>query len=405
MLNLLENKGYFSVVGANHRSSTMLFRDKLVIKNSQIANVYDRLLKTGIRQTFVVSNTDRTEFYIFHDPANDPATEIIKLLSAHAGVGRGEIESQTYIFKDSEAYKHLLAVCCALDSLVIGDTKTRDSIDVSYNNAKHAGMTGLELDFLVSNALTVSNRVFKETKINRHPVSIPAALTQVARDLHGDLGDCTGLLIGSGEMGEMLATSLISTGIAHFVVAHPILSRAEAVGKMLNCHVGGMEDLPILLENSDLVLTSLNSRQFTLTSDTIKTAIRKRRRKPVLIIDTGVPGDVDYSAANLEDAFLYTLDDLEKVTREGMQTRELETEKAWDIVQVEVDNIFSYKKNTTGTIGSNLGDNLIENLRQNALAKADGDADKATQLFVQSLMAHLENKSDLTTPEPADSSE
>ena len=88
-----------------------------------------------------------------------------------------------------------------------------------------------------------------------------------------------------------------------------------------------------------------------------------------------------------------------------MQTRELETEKAWDIVQVEVDHIFSDQKNTNRTIGSNLGDNLIENLRQNALAKADGDADKATQLFVQSLMAHLENKSDLTTPEPADSSE
>ena len=383
----------------------MLFRDKLVIKKSQLANFYDRLLDAGIRQAFVVSNTDRTEIYIFHDPTNKPIAEIIKLLSAHAGFGRGEIESQSYILTNSEAYKHLLAVCCALDSLVIGDTRSRDVINDSHNHAKQAGMTGLELDFLVRNALNTSKRVFRVTRINRQPVSIPAALTGVARDLHGDLGNCTGLLIGAGEMGEMLATSLISTGLAHLVIAHPILSRAESVSQTLNCHVGNMDDLPLLLEKSDLVLTSMNSRQITLTRNTIKTATTKRRRKPILIIDTGVPGDVDFAVADLEDAFLYTLDDLEKVTREGMQTRELETEKAWDIVQVEVNNIFSSEKQFTETTEDTLANELIENLRQNALTKAHGDADKATQLFVNSLRNHLKINADINISETTDSSE
>ena len=250
-MNLI--KEYFLVVGANHRSSTMLFRDKLAITEMQLTNVYDRLVDAHIEQFFVLSTIDRTEIYVYQDPATDPTTEIIMLLSAHAGVGRADIEAQTYVLKNSEAFIHLLAVASGLDSLVIGDLRVKDALDAAYHAARHKGMTGTELNYLLTKVFAASKRVYRETKINRQPVSIPAALTQVTRDLHGDLANCTGLLIGTGEMGEMLATSLVSTGLAHLVAIHPDLSRAESMAQTLNCHVGRIEELAELLEKSDIV--------------------------------------------------------------------------------------------------------------------------------------------------------
>jgi glutamyl-tRNA reductase len=213
-------------------------------------------------------------------------------------------------------------------------------------------------------------------------------LTQVARDLHSDLANCTGLLIGTGEMGEMLATSLVSTGLAHLVAIDPDLSRAESMAQTLNSHVGRIEELAELLEKSDIVITSMNSRRFTLTRDTIKMATARRRRKPILIIDTGVPGDVDFSMEELDDAFLYTLDDLEKVTREGMVTREKETENAWNIIQDELNGVFCEQEESINTKAVGVSDNFIETLRQKALTDSLGDADKATKLFFQSLKKH-----------------
>ena len=203
-------------------------------------------------------------------------------------------------------------------------------------------------------------------------------------------------------MGEMLATSLLSAGLAHLVVTHPTLTKADSIGQILNCHVGRMEELPILLAKSDIVLTSMNTRRFTLTRDTIKSASTIRRRKPILIIDTGVPGDVDYAAVELEDAFLYTLDDLEKVTREGVKTREVETNKAWKIVEDEVTNVFTEQNKLVSDNKGLMSNDFIEGLRQKALAEALGDADKATQLFFQSLKQYEKATKVLPGVEPND---
>ena len=402
MTDLLGRKKTFMVVGANHRSSTMVFRDKLAIKESQMAKVQDRLFEAGVEQSFVLSANDRTEIYVCHDPLSDPASEIIKLLSAHAGVGRRDIEAQTYVLTESEAIKHLFAVCCALDSLVIGDPRTRQFLTSSYNKARLTGMLGVDLSLLIDKALAASKRVLRETEISRRPVSIPAAATQVARDLHGDLAHCYGLLIGAGEMGEMLATSLFSAGLSHLVVTHPNLTTAETLGQQLNCHVGSMEELPQLLAKSDIVLTSVNSRRFTLTRDAVKAATTARRRKPILLIDTGVPGDIDYTTAELEDAFLYSLDDMERVTREGMETQEAETEKAWNIVNEEVNKVLSNPQDLPYKNDGRHGYGSIEDLRQEALAAALGDADKATRLFLQNLERHGSNLKNFSNGELKD---
>ena len=163
-------------------------------------------------------------------------------------------------------------------------------------------------------------------------------------------------------------------------------TKAEAIAQELNCHMSDMVNLPALLAKSDIVLTSMNSRRFTLSLDPIQGALKQRRRKPIFLIDIGVPGDIDQEIEALEDAYLYSLDDLERVTRTGWESREKEAEKAWAIVDEETDKLFAslsgplsrHHEKETPSDG-------LEILRQEVLQASRGDADRATQMILNRL--------------------
>ena len=386
MANASGQDNVLIVVGANHRSSTMLFRDKMTIRNGQLRLFLDRLNDAGIGHSLVTSNSDRTEIYVGPTPGTDSVAEIVKLLSAHSGLSRADVEAQTYGLTGRDAVRHLLAVCCRLDGLVIGDPRPVHNLKNGFDSARKKNLAGGVIELAMTGAFNAAARVHRETEIGRRPVSIPAAAIQVARDLHGDLGTCRGLLVGAGEMGELLANSFLSAGLKTLVVAHPISAKAEALGHQLNCHVGDMEALPALLAKSDIVLTSVNSRRFTLSIDPVRGALKQRRRKPMFLIDTGVPGDIDPTIESLEDAYLYSLDDLERVTREGWASREREAEKAWAIVDEETDKILA---SLPGALPGHHEEepplDSLEILRQEALRASSGDAEQATQMILDRL--------------------
>jgi glutamyl-tRNA reductase len=378
-------EGSLIVIGANHRSSTMLLRDRLYISETALPSFYKRLREAGFDQAIILSTTDLTEIILAAPSTSlkEAAAEVIKLLSAHAGESRSEIESQTYTLSDQEAVRHLFAVAAALDSLVIGDTQQLGQLRNAHRLARINAMTGDYLDILIVAAQKTAERIGRETEIGQRPVSIAAAAVQVARDLHGDLDNSSCLLVGAGEMGEMLASSMRSAGLGNLMVSHPTASRADTLGQHLNCHVGAMENLAQLLTQSDIVLTAMNTRRFILDAEALKAATKARRRKPIFVIDTGVPGDVDPAAETLEDVFLYTLDDLERVTREGRASRAEEAETAWAIVDDEAGKIKFSDINPTDSAENTASD--IENFRLAALKEANGDAEKATRLLLDRL--------------------
>lgn len=377
------------LVGANHRSSTMQLRDRLFVNEASLPAFYERLREAGLRQAVILSTTDVTEVIAVSDGDNGGqagAEEIVRLLTAHAGVSRSEIENQTYILSANEAIKHVFAVAGALDSLIIGDQQILGRLRAGHRIARSTGMSGAGLDRLLTAAEAASERIGRETEIGRRPVSIAAAAVQVARDLHGDLSRCTGLLIGAGEMGEMLASGMVSAGLGNLIVAHPSATRADQLSQHLNCHAGAMEDMDQLLTQADIIVTSMNKRSYILDAGVVNAATKARRRKPIFLIDTGVPGDVDPAVEKIEDAFFYTLDDLERVTREGRASREAEAEKAWAIVSTEAEK-FSFPSSTDRASDSkSISDDQVEELRKEALKDAGNDADKATKLLLERLM-------------------
>ncbi|MFL2780869.1 MAG: glutamyl-tRNA reductase [Rhodospirillales bacterium] len=380
--NLNTKTGLF-VIGANHRSSSMSLRDKLKISKPKLPQFFDRLRKINIGNAIILSSIDITDI-IFLAPvssAENIKSEIIKLFAAHADATRAELTDQTYTLINRDAVRHLFSVISAIDAVLIGDNQILSDFKQAHQHAYNYGMSNNFLDQLVLKSEEVAKHVFIETEINRRPVSISAAAVKVARDLFGVLSKSTCLLVGSGEMGEMLASSMRSAGLRQLIVSHPSSERANRMGQRLNCHIGKMENLVQLISKSDIILTSMNSRHFSLDVKILEKAIKTRRRRPIFIIDTGVPGDVDPSVENINDIFLYTINNLEKVTREGTLSRTYEIEKAQRIIDIatnEVDINNMVKQEI-------LQYQDLESLRLLAVKESNGDPEKATKLLLDKI--------------------
>ena len=380
--NLNTKTGLF-VIGANHRSSSMSLRDKLKISKPKLPQFFDRLRKINIGNAIILSSIDITDI-IFLAPvssAENIKSEIIKLFAAHADATRAELTDQTYTLINRDAVRHLFSVISAIDAVLIGDNQILSDFKQAHQHAYNYGMSNNFLDQLVLKSEEVAKHVFIETEINRRPVSISAAAVKVARDLFGVLSKSTCLLVGSGEMGEMLASSMRSAGLRQLIVSHPSSERANRMGQRLNCHIGKMENLVQLISKSDIILTSMNNRHFSLDMKILKKAIKTRRRRPIFIIDTGVPGDVDPSVENINDIFLYTINNLEKVTREGTLSRTYEIEKAQRIIDIatnEVDINNMVKQEI-------LQYQDLESLRLLAVKESNGDPEKATKLLLDKI--------------------
>jgi glutamyl-tRNA reductase len=378
------------LVGADHRSSTMILRDRLFMEAGALPAFYAQLARAGLRQAMVFSTIDRTEIYAITEDAAAAGEEIRKLLTANAGVTRSDIENQSYMLSGPEAVKHAFAVAAALECLVIGDTNFLAQVEDAVAAAVRENAAGPVLTPLMAAAIRTSEQVYKETGIGKRPVSISAAAVDVARDILGDLGALRGLLIGAGEMGELLGSSFLAAGLGHLDVTHSLETRAEAMAQQLNCHAVSFAGLSERLTEADIVITSVNSRRFTLDGDIVGGALRARRRRPQFLIDTGVPGDIDRSVEAIEDAFLYTLDDLERVTREGRSSREADAQSARDLVADAAASYMAVPVSDEDAQGDE-ADNL-ETMRRKVLEEAEGDAEKATSLLIDRFFRGKRNR-------------
>ena len=373
------------IVGANHRSSSMTLRDRLFIDEAAAPGFFARLRKSGVQQAMVFSTWDRVEIVAI-DAGEDTAVNIQMILADHAGVSVGELDDQTYVIHDDDAVRHLFAVTSSLDSLVVGEPQILGQVKASHRYAHDNGFTGPALEKFMRGAYNVAKRVRTETDIGRRPVSIAAAAVQTARDLHGNLGGCAGLLIGTGEMGEIVAEALLNSGLSDLVVTHPSARRAEELGRRLDCHVAAFDTLDRLFVKSDIVMTAMSTRRYVVENEAVEKALGERRHRPVFLIDMGVPGDIEPNVDNLEDAFRFTLDDLERVTREGRANREAEAEQARQIVEAEANLFARHRAERTAVPTVQALRQRFEQIRDQALKEAGGDAEKATHLLVSRLL-------------------
>lgn len=374
------------VIGANHRTSSLSIRDRLFIPEQGLPIFLERLRGAGIRQALVLSTCDRVEIQAVHDDHPRALTVILALFAEHAGVQAAELEGHIYALRGEPAVRHIFCVAASLDSQVVGEPEVLGQVKAAHRLARDAAMSGSELEAILQSAYGAAKRVRTETAIGEGPVSIAAAAARLAHDLHGDLSRSTALLIGGGDMGLLVARALRGGGLKTMTVVDTTEPRAEAAARELDCHFGALADVPNLLAGADIVVASLGIRRHVLTREIVAPAIARRRHKPIFVADIAVPGDAEPTLGDIEEVFLYNLDDLEQVATKGLLSRTEEAKKATEIVETEL-AAYGRERRERGAVPTMTRlRQQFEAARQQAVADSAGDAERATRILVGRLL-------------------
>ncbi len=376
----------FVIVGANHRSASLSLRDQLFVDDAGVADFLARLKGRGLHEAMVLSTCDRVEVWASHHDMDVAAELICDAYAERAGLPPAALAGQLYTHAGADAVRHAFAVASALDSLVIGEPHVAGQVKTAHRLARDAGGCGPELEAVLQAAFAAAKRVRSETHIGEGPVSIAAAAVQLAGDLHGELRHCAGLVVGAGDMGELVAESLLAAGLGRLSVTAPRASRAEALATALNAHVVPFEDMKDALAAADIVVASTGGRHALIAADAVTAALKKRRRKPIFLVDAGIPGDVEPAVNRVDGAFLYDLNDLERVALEGRATREQAARAAWAVLDDELAGFLKGRAARVAVPAIVALRQRFEDTRAAVLAETQGDADAATRLLIHRLL-------------------
>lgn len=375
----------FLIVGANHRSAGVTLRDRIFVDDDTVPLFLSALRDAQIIQGIVLSTCDRVEVMTFSDDVDQDYDAIKKVMSEHADLSSNEATSLTAI-KDNEAIGYLFRIASSLESVVVGEPQILGQVKACHRLARNEDMISSELEGLLQAAYTAAKRVRTETAIGERPVSIAAVAVGVARDVHGRLENANALIIGRGDMGEVIGGELIRANIGSLSVADIGSRSSSALATQLRARHIAENDLSNALADADIVVTAMGGRSLALTADMVRGALKTRRFRPQFIVDAGLPGDVEPSVDRLDDAFLYDLQDLERLAIEGLENRVTEADAAAFIVREEVTRYGQDRQARKAAPALSALRSHVNALRNQALIDADGDAERATHMLMQRLL-------------------
>ncbi len=323
-------------IGLNHKTAPVELRERLAVPESEIADILQHCVSDpSIREASLLSTCNRVEMTVVtHDP--DAAIAAVHTWFANkAGMDIELVSEHLYSHTAEEAIRHLFAVASGLDSLVLGEPQILGQVKSSYEHALSAGTAGHVLHRLFQSTFAAAKRARSETNIGRQSVNISSCAVELARHIFGDLAGKTVLLMGAGEMAELAARHLRANGCSDILVANRTLKRAEALAVEFEGHALSMEQLPDYLDAADIVLSSTGASTFVLLPDVVAAAMKKRRNRPMFLVDIAVPRDIDPRIAEIDDVYLYDIDDLQQVVQGNVEQRQEEAELARKILEEE----------------------------------------------------------------------
>jgi glutamyl-tRNA reductase len=373
------------VIGTNHRTSPSELRERFALVEARVPMLVEKLRDAGLCESVLIATCDRLELVTTARDAAHAATVLASLIAEAAGFDAAAIARALYRHEGDAAMRHLFAVSSALDSLVIGEPQVLGQVKAAHRLASEHGLAGGELETVFAAAYAAARRVRRETRIAERPVSIAAAALELAHDIHGDLGRASLLVLGPGEMGELMAEHFHRSGVGRLVICGPS-PRAEHAAQRFRCHVVPLDALDEALAATDIAIASLGSGRVVLTEPRIATALRRRPTRPIFVIDVAVPGDAEPAVNDLDGAFLYDLGDLERVALAGRATREAASREAWQIIDAELAAFAARCAERRAVPAVVALRQYVERLRQQALEEAGGDAEAATRLLANRLL-------------------
>jgi glutamyl-tRNA reductase len=333
------------IVGLNHKTSPIEIREKLSFPAHSIGDPLKKLTNHyGLNEGVILSTCNRVEVLAITSELEKGTWQIKRFLSDYHSIPLEILDEHLYVHQGEEAVKHLFRVAAGLDSMVLGEPQILGQVKDSYGYAVEHATAGIIVNKLYHKAFQVSKRVRTETKIGESAVSISFAAVELARKIFGELAGKTCMLVGAGEMAELAARHLQSNGVREIMVANRTYEKAV---ELVKCFCGTaimFREFPHYLKNVDIVIASTASPNFIIKPDQIHEVMKERRHKPMFFIDISVPRNIDPLVNNIDNCYVYDVDDLQGVVVANLQERHKEAEDAERIILEEIEKFYRWIK-------------------------------------------------------------
>lgn len=399
------------LLGINHTTANVALRERVAFPPERIAEAMRGVAGLdNVDGCVIVSTCNRTELYVdvqlggtvsdAPETALDTTAlaaqqrQLLEWLARYHGIDADELSASSYFRTREDVIRHLMRVACGLDSMVLGEPQILGQIKSAYAVARELGATGSTLGRVFQEAFSIAKQVRTDTAIGENPVSVAYAAVTLAEQIFSDLGRLSALLIGAGHTIELVARHLRDKGVRHIVVANRTLENAVRLGDRFDAEGVLLSDIPERLVHADIVVSSTNSTLPLLGKGAVERAIKKRKHRPMLLVDLAVPRDIEPEVGQISDAYLYSVDDIRDVIEDGVKSRHEAAAQAADIIERGVEDYLRQLRSLNAVATLRAFRDKAESVRQQELEKARRALEKGQPAVdvLESLSRGITNK-------------
>ena len=323
-----------TILGINHRTAPVSIREKVAFGPEQLPLALKQARElSGVRESLILSTCNRTELYC--ETEGDGPTQLQNWLMAFHDLPDEALKS-LFVIHDHAAIEHTFNVASGLESVILGEPQILGQMKQAYRDAHDSGTTGPILNGLFQHAFSVAKQVRTDTEIGTSPVSVAYAAVSLARQIFAGFERHSALLIGAGQTIELAARHLHGHGMNRIIIANRNVHRARELATQVDGFAISLDEIPAHLSESDIVISSTAAPTTLVSTKMVKDALKARRNRPMFMVDIAVPRDIEEEVGELDDVYLYTVDDLHSVVQENMKTRQAAAQQAREIISAEV---------------------------------------------------------------------
>lgn len=356
-------------VGLNHKTAPLPVRERVAFSPQELPEVLRNLASNShISEAAILSTCNRTEMVCCIDDLDSRL--VVEWFRDYHKLRPEEIEPYLYSHPDQGAVKHMLRVASGLDSMVLGEPQILGQIKDAYLTAKEAGTLGKLLNRLFEHTFSVAKQIRTDTAIGASPVSVAFAAVSLAKQIYSSLSEHTALLIGAGETIELVARHLRDNGIRQLIIANRTLDRAEGLVNDVDGLAITLSEIPAHLAQADIVISSTASPLPILGKGAVESAFKTRKHQPMLMVDIAVPRDIEPEVGDLNDVYLYTVDDLREIIDEGLKSRQQAAYQAEEIIEIQTAQFMGWLRSLGAVSTIRTYRTQLEAIRTQELEKA-----------------------------------
>lgn len=327
-----------AVIGLNHKTADVELREKLAFNGPKLEEGIRRIRELPeVTETVIVSTCNRVEIYLTVKDVGKAFEAIKDFFVGFFDIRKESLDNALYLYDDMQAVRHIFRVSSSLDSMVVGEPQILGQLKDAFEFALEKKTTGVLLNRLLKKSISVAKRVRTETKIAENAVSISFAAVELAKKIFDDLSTKAFMLLGAGEMAELAAKHMINNGVKDIVIANRTYETGCNLAREFNGRAIKFEDYLNELAHADILVCSTGAQKYVLMKDQMQKVMKERKNRPVFLIDISVPRNIDPEINDMDNVYLYDVDDLRGVVDTNILERQKEAKKAEDIIEEEIE--------------------------------------------------------------------